>query len=251
MSRSNPPRSIWARQLSSWGLAVLLVGAFTQAQSPSPDELFALREDFPSAKRAADLWTARAATRPDYEGEWKLARVCYWLGTAGPEKEQKVMLQRGEASGRRAVGIEPAKAEGHFWMAANMGELAERGWFAGIHYKGLVKDELETVLKIDRAWQQGSADRALGEWYFKVPGALGGDDRKAEAHLRSALSYNPKNVATLFFLAQGLADDPKRTAEAITFLQQALDAPLDPEWAPEDRRFKLMAVALMNRLRKR
>ena len=47
-------------------------------------------------------------------------------------------------------------------MAANMGALAESfGLRQGIKYRGAIKDALLTVLKIDPAFQEGSADRAL------------------------------------------------------------------------------------------
>ena len=60
-------------------------------------------------------------------------------------------------------------------MAANMGALAESfGMRQGLKYRGAIKDALLTVLKLDPAFQHGSADRALGRWYYKVPGLFGG-----------------------------------------------------------------------------
>jgi tetratricopeptide (TPR) repeat protein len=222
----------------------------TAAIQESPDELYKHREDIPSAKRAADLWAARAASGADFEAAWKLSRACYWLGTAGPVKERKAALQRGEAAGRLAVRIAPNKPEGHFWLAANMGELAQLGsLFTALHYKGMIKDELEAVLKTDRAWQEGSADRALGEWYFKVPRFAGGSNKLAEEHLRAALAYNPQSVSTLYFLAEVVADGGRK-AEARQLLQQVLDAPIDHDWTPEDRNFKEKAAALLKQLGK-
>ena len=53
-----------------------------------------------------------------------------------------------------------------------MGALAESfGMRQGLKYRGDIKDELLLVLKLDPAFQHGSADRALGRWYFKVPGS--------------------------------------------------------------------------------
>ena len=115
-----------------------------------------------------------------------------------------------------------------------MGALAESfGLRQGLKYRGPIRDSLEVVLAIDPAYLHGSADRALGRWYFKVPGLFGGDDRKSEAHLRKALTYNPSSVITRVFLAEtlvelGTPDEARREAQA------ALDAPLDPDWAPED-----------------
>ncbi len=108
-------------------------------------------------------------------------------------------------------------------------------------------NELLTVLGIDPAFQQGSADRALGRWYFRVPGLFGGSNRKSEEHLRRSLTYNPNSAASLYFLAETLADMGRRD-EARAALQQVIDAPIDPAWAPEDREFKDKANALKQKL---
>jgi hypothetical protein len=110
----------------------------------------------------------------------------------------------------------------------------------GIKYRKPVKEELETVLRLDPAFMQGSADRALGRWYFKVPRLFGGSTKESEAHLRASLKFNPHSTASHFFLAELFLDDDRK-AEARAELQAVIDAPLDPEWAPEDQEFKQKA----------
>jgi hypothetical protein len=103
------------------------------------------------------------------------------------------------------------------------------------------------VLRIDPAFLDGSADRAIGRWYYKVPGLFGGDKKKSEQHLRKALAYNPQSVITRLFLAETLiALD--RSAEAKKELEAALAAPEDPQWAPEDKQFKVQAKQLLAKL---
>jgi hypothetical protein len=132
-----------------------------------------------------------------------------------------------------------------------MGALAESfGAMQGLRYRGRIKAALERVLAIDPAWQQGSADRALGWWYHRVPGLFGGSESQAETHLRQALTYNPNSTATLYFLAEVLLERNKRT-EASTMLQHVIDAPLDPAWTPEDRDFKKKAAARLATLKAR
>src|SRR5437762_2478277 len=96
----NPSRSGSSpRSASSWRMrsciiasyltvVALLAGASSAAAvqvaapaTESPDELYKDRENIASAKRAADLWQARANAGKDYEASWKLARACYWIGT--------------------------------------------------------------------------------------------------------------------------------------------------------------------------
>jgi len=222
-----------------------------QVTREDPDTLYRNRERLPSAERAVEIWAARLQSNPrDFEAAWKLARGRYWLGTNGlPEPQRKGALEQGIEAARTAVALEPERPEGHFWLAASMGALAESfGMRQGLKYRGAIKASLEKVLALDPAFQQGSAERALGRWYFKVPGLFGGDDQKSEAYLRKALAYNENSIITRLFLAETLLEEDRRDA-AREQLQAALAAPLDPEWAPEDKRFKQQAEALLNKLR--
>jgi tetratricopeptide (TPR) repeat protein len=229
--------------------AALAPAAPAQANG-DPDALYAARENLASARRAAAIWEERLARDPkDVEAAWKLARASYWLGGHAPQEERKAILEAGIRAGRAAVAIAPHRPEGHFWIAANMGALAESfGLRQGLKYRGDVRDELVTVLKLDPAFQQGSADRALGRWYYRVPGLFGGSKKKSEEHLRRSLTYNPNSTASLFFLAETLVA-LDREEEAKRELQKLLDVPVDPEWAPEDRDFKEKARQLLAKLK--
>jgi hypothetical protein len=104
------------------------------------------------------------------------------------------------------------------------------------------------VLKLDPAFQKGSADRALGRWYYKVPGLFGGSKKKSEEHLRKSLTYDPNSTASRYFLAETLVADGRKD-DARAELQKVIDAPLDPAWTPEDREFKQKAQRLLPTLR--
>jgi hypothetical protein len=222
-------------------LGICRVAASTQSvpARDDADALYAKREDVASARRAAAIWSARLQKDPrDFEAAWKLARVSYWLGGHAPDAERRAAFENGLKAARAAIAIHPDRPDGHFWLAANMGGLAESfGLRQGLKYRGDIKAALLTVLKLDPAYQHGSADRALGRWYYKVPGLFGGSKKKSEEHLRRSLTYDPNSSSSLFFLAETLiALD--RDAEARATLEQLLAAPANPEWAPEDREFK-------------
>lgn len=225
-------------------------GAAIQVPADDPEALYKDRENLASAKRATGIWESRLnANAKDFESAYRLAQARYWLGTNGlPERERKAALEAGIAAARSAIAINGARPEGHFWLAANMGALAESfGLRQGIRYRGQIKDALLTTLKIDPGFLQGSADRALGRWYFKVPGLFGGSNKRSEEHLRKSLTYNPNSVISLLFLGDTLADEG-RNDEARQAYQAAIDAPVDPDWTPEDRRFKEQAKQSLQRL---
>ena len=197
----------------------------------NPDELYKGRSHRPNAQAAADIWDTSAET--DFTAAWKLARVCYWLGTHGTEPERREALERGVKAGEMAVRLAPDRPEGHFWMAASMGTLGEAfGLSQGLKYRGRIKEALERVIAIQPGWQQGSAEAALGRWYARVPRLLGGNKGKAEAHYQLALGYDPFNRFALIYYAELVEEDTPTEARAL--LQRVLEAPATEEWGPED-----------------
>ena len=205
-----------------------------------PDELYRRREDLASAKRAVEIWSANATA--DFEAAWKLARAAYWIGGHAPEGERRAALERGVVAGETAARLRPDRPEGHYWLAADMGALAESfGMSQGIKYRSRIKAELERVAAIDAAWEQASALTALGRWYYLVPRLFGGSRAKADEHFRRALEEFPHSVTALLFLAESLTAQ-KKMDEARTLLQRVADAPIEEKWAPEVRDYKRKAA---------
>jgi len=218
-------------------------GSVTEA-----DRLYAAREDPASAARAAALWADALERDPqDFESAWKLARAQFWIGGHTVETNVRDAFDAGMSAARKAAAIAPDRPEGHFWLAANMGALAEtQGMRAGLQYRGAIRDELQRVLAIQPGFLQGSAERALGRWYYKVPGLFGGSKKKSEEYLRRALTFNPQSTISHFFLAETL-EAMDRDREAREEYQRVIDAPLDPDWTPEDREWKTKARAALER----
>jgi len=231
------------------GIVAMTASLRAQGAAPDPDRLYADREHLASATEAARIWEARLAKDPrDFESAWKLARACYWLGGHVAPNEQRKQFERGIDAANKAVALQPNRAEGHFWLAADMGAMAEGfGLRAGVKYRGPIKKALETVLMIDPGFLQGSADRALGRWYLKVPRLLGGSKDKSVEHLKRSLGYDANSTATHFFLAETYLEMDKKD-DARRELQAVFAAPLNPEWTPEDKEFKEKAAALLKKL---
>jgi hypothetical protein len=212
----------------------------------TPDELYRHREDLSSVKRAVEIWSASAAS--DFDAAWKLARAAYWLGGHLPQDERRAALEQGITAGETAARLRPERPEGHYWLAADMGALAESfGLSQGLKYRSRIKAELERVMAIDPDWEQASAVTALGRWYDLVPRLFGGSRSKADEHYRRALDRFPNSATALFFLAESQQSQHK-VAEARQLLQRIVDAPLDPEWTPEVREFKRKASATLRTL---
>jgi tetratricopeptide (TPR) repeat protein len=232
--------------LAGWAAIGPAAGVAVGQGQADADALYAGRERLSNAQAAAARWDVRLKENPaDFEAAWKRAKAAYWIGSHLPSSDRRREYERGIEAARAAIGIHSLRPEGHFWMAADMGAMAESfGLLTGIRYKGPVKNELETVLSLAPAFDQGAADRALGRWYFRVPGLFGGSKTKSIDHLRRSLTYDPTSAASHFFLAETLQAMGKRD-EARRELQQVLGAPLAPGWEPETRDFQRRARALL------
>lgn len=227
--------------------AILSPAVRTQADV---DALYADRANLTSARRAADiLWRELQARPENFEYAWKLSRVAYWLGTHAPQAERRGFIDQGIQAGETAQALRPDRPEGLFWTAANMGEAGEKhGMRVGLKYRKPIKESLEKLLKIDPAFLEGAADRALGRWYHKVPRMLGGDRKKAESHLRASLRHDPNSILSHLFLAELFIDDDRKS-DARTELAAVLNAPFNPHWAPEEAGYKQRAEALLARIK--
>lgn len=118
----------------------------------------------------------------------------------------------------------------------------------GLGALGLVKQAkglYEQALQIDDKALEGSAYNSLGVLYYKVPGwPIGfGDKAKAQALLQKALAINPQGIDPNFFYGEYLAEND-RTAEAVTYLEKALNAPPRPgrQVADTGRREEIRAL---------
>ncbi len=239
-----------ARALLCFGI-VALVSTRVAAQAVTAaeaDRLFS-RRDPASVALAITLWQQQLDAHPaDAEAAWKLARACYWTGANvdGERAVRRTVLERGMAAARRAIAIAPTRPEGHFWLAANMGMLAELfGRREGLRYRADIRQGLERTIASDPAFLHGAAQRMLGRWYASVPTMFGGDKKKGEAHLRTAVADKPDSAIALVLLAE-LLIATGRPVEARPLLVAAAAAPDDPDWAPEDQRFRERARVLLS-----
>jgi tetratricopeptide (TPR) repeat protein len=237
--------------MGCWALACVLLGAGA-VRAQDADALYANRAVLADAQKAAAIWQARIDRDPkDFEAAWKRARAGYWIGAHQTDQsERDRAYDLAMAAARVAIAARPNAPEGHFWLAANMGGYAEdHGIRGGLKYRGDIRASLEKTLALDPAFLQGSADRALGRWYYKVPGLFGGSKKKSEEHLRKALTYNPRSIISHIFLAETL-EALDRKDEAIAELKQVMNLAPDPDWLPEDTEFKQQARTMLERLQR-
>jgi tetratricopeptide (TPR) repeat protein len=123
-----------------------------------------------------------------------------------------------------------SRAEPLIWEGIIVASWAgEKGGLGALSLVKRAKSLYESAIQIDGSALEGSAYASLGVLYYRVPGwPLGfGDKDKAPELLQKALTLNPKGIDPNFFYGE-LLSETKQPAEAVTFLERALQAPPRP-----------------------
>ena len=199
------------------------------------DQLYAQREDITHAREA--VVQAREAHTLDfnnYDAAWRLAKFEYYVAThAASDGERDKAFRDGIEAGKEAVKLQDGKPEGHFWLGANYGGSAETGTLAGLATVEDIRKEMETVIKLDEGYQNGSAYMVIGMVDLKAPKLLGGNDpQKAAADMEKGLRFGETNAFLHLHLAEAYLaanrkDDARKQLDAI------LNMTPDPNYMPE------------------
>jgi hypothetical protein len=212
------------------------------------DQLQQRRDDPAALAEARRLVDATVASAPrDYGALWRAARLYFWLGDdpAQSSAERSRLGKTGWDLAERAIAVNGSGVAGHYWAAVNIGNYAlglgvMKALTAGL--EGKFKDRLGQAGKIGGV-EHGSVDIAWGRFYEKLPWPKR-DRKKSVEHLRRALATYPYNLRARVFLAETLANDD-HPQEAKKLLDEVAAAPIGRYDAPEERRAKALATALM------
>lgn len=205
-----------------------------QALSES-ESLFKKREDIENLRQAvAALGRARDPDNRDYEVEWKFAKYCYFLGKAEPDQAKATeAFERGRDAGRIAERVGNERPDGHFWFAANLGELARMSPVTvGIKSVDEIRESLEKVISIDPSYQGASSYDALGQLEMGTRTFKGGSAEKAIEYYKRGIELAPTNSNTRLHLAEAYLA-LKRDNEARTELDHLIAMKADQEFALE------------------
>ena len=204
------------------------------AKIAEADKLWAGREDLDKVRQAvAILRQARIEDYGSFEADWKLARADFFLGDhTNDEREREAAFREGEEAGKAAIKLDDKRPEGHFWLGANYGGSAKYSTLAGLATVEDIRREMETVLKADEGFQNGSAYLVLGQLYLQAPKVLGGDVDKAIDYLEKGLKFGPDNALLRVRLADAY-HAARRDNDARKQIDYVLSMKMDPNYAAE------------------
>ena len=118
------------------------------------------------------------------------------------EKEREAAFEKLAKEAEQAVKSEPTAAELLIWQGIIQSCWAgAKGGLGALDLVKEAKQSLEQAMKLDAKALDGSAYTSLGSLYYQVPGwpISFGDDEKAEALLKQALSINPTGIDPNYF----------------------------------------------------
>jgi tetratricopeptide (TPR) repeat protein len=224
----------------------------TPATSSDPvaytDALFSYGEDTARDLQALAILTRALGTDAhNYQVLWRAARAYYQVGDDASNREKQHYFERGIEMGQRAVAEQPSGVEGHFWLAANYGGLSEiQGIWQAFQMVKHVRTEMETALRLQADYEDGSAYRALGEIARQLPRVLGGNLKRAIAYFEQGLRVAPQNMGLKLTLAQAhLEAGQRETSQRL--LTEILQMPVRPARAQADRRTQDKARQLLRK----
>jgi tetratricopeptide (TPR) repeat protein len=199
------------------------------------DKLYAQREDLARLREGLSiLRRARTAESGNYDVLWRIGQYDYYLGAHTQDKEERDRaFNEGIEAGKIAVQLQDGKPEGHFWLGANYGGVAQTSLLGGLAAIDDIREQMNAVLRTDEGYQSASAYMVLGQVELEA-GRMMGDPETAVEYLEKGLKLAPNNALLRLRLAQAYArvnrrDDARKQLDAILKLTP------EPNYLPEHK----------------
>jgi hypothetical protein len=154
--------------------------------------------------RAQTLWQSAPENSTN---AWNFARTAFDFCTYATNAAQRAEIARaGIDACRRLLARERNSAPGHYYLAMNLGELADAEAPSLTAYRLVyeVEQEFKIVVEIDERFDHAGPARNLGELYFQAPGwpFSVGSKHKARQWLERAADLAPDYPGNQLNLAE-------------------------------------------------
>jgi tetratricopeptide (TPR) repeat protein len=209
------------------------------------DQYYAGREDLANVRRGiVALRQARIVDSSNYDAAWRLAKFDNYLATRTDSTSVRdEAFREGIEAGKAAVKLQGDRPEGHFWLGANYGRSAEAGLLLATVPD--IRNEMESVIRLDEGYQDGSAYMVLGLVYLKAPSLLGGNKQMAVEEMEKGLRFGENNTLLRLYLAEayqavGRKEDARKQLNAI------LSMTPPPDYLPEYKEASTEARRLLD-----
>lgn len=209
-----------------------LFGQSAEELIAQADQLYAEMKDMAAAQEVMKIYQdALLKAENKYEAYWRMARIHYYIGShTDSNKDKKVIFSQGIYYAKKAIALAADKPDGYYWLGVNYGVYGEaRGVLKSLFLVDDIKEAMNKVVELNRAYEDGGPDRVLGRVYFKLPGFAGGDMKKSLEHLLKSKEFGPNDSLTRCYLADTYIE-LKEYSKAKEELEFVLNMESDPRW---------------------
>ena len=251
MNRTTPKlgrRLPWIAGIS--GAAILMLGfaapAAASKNEPPACQLYTGAASLESLKqRESHLKDEFLRSSSPASGDHcEIANIHYKLARLLPDQQIQYLNSCIDHS-QRAILRDSRSGAGYFFKGLCLGRLGElKGIWGSLKIITPFRENMETAAKINPAIDRGGPHRALGRFYFKLPGILGGDLKKSIDHLLKAVDYGPRYWENHYFLAESYYENQQYLL-ARSELQRAMDIASQPNDDPDSKTHTIEFQKLM------
>jgi len=173
----------------------------------------------------------------DSEVAWQFGRACFdWADLVQDNARRESIAEEGIAACRQLIARDPKSAPGHYYLAMDLGQLAQTKTLGALRIVQEMEREFKTVRDLDAKFDYAGPDRNLGLLYLEAPGwpASIGSKSNARKHLERAVELAPDYPENRLCLLEAyLKWGEKKNVQRVLKVTQELLARARKEFAGE------------------
>ncbi|MDR3607539.1 MAG: TRAP transporter TatT component family protein [Oligoflexia bacterium] len=197
-----------------------------RASTEGGDQAYRERKQEAQARVALNEYREALSAAPkDPDAGWRVGMACYFVGLrlTHDSGEREKLFAEGRDASLGAAKIAPGCAPCHFWAAINMALYGQEvGVFKMLFSLKDVEAHLKQSIEIDPTYASSGAFRLLGVIHEKLPGILGGSNRKAREYYSKAIETSPDEPLNYLFMARLLENHFDRLKDAENLAKKGL-----------------------------
>lgn len=179
-----------------------------------------------------------AAETNRFESAWLLGKAAFDWGEFSTGSVQRAEIaETGIQASLAAVRLQARRAEGHYYLAMNRGQMARTKTFGALRLVAEMEKGLKLALSFDSRFDHAGAERSLGLLYARAPGwpASIGNKTKARHHLSRAVELEPGFPENALALMEALIQwgDQKQLARQMREYEERLGT-MRAQWAGDE-----------------
>ena len=221
-----------------WTAFLLFAAQATVAYATSFDQEIEklTRTDSNDPKTTLSLLRENFRKDTSEESASRFAAATYFVGLRieKDEEKKKALFREGLEATDQVLKFNPNSVSCLFWNAINTALYGQTvGPFRTYALLPKIRERLIEVTQRNPEYAYGGAFRLLGLIEQKLPGILGGSNRRAQDYFEKAITAAPEEPMNYLFMAKLLKEDLGKAAEAKKVAEKGLQIRSIPSYRIE------------------